>query len=175
MVLLEPAAMMVLLMSALIVILVDVRVAPCGFPVRLACAREINVVAPVLEIFPAGPFSIKRVVFPLRGDSVRLLVLTSQVAGMVPVAVIVAWVAACTVVIEAALATKPALKPMARSRERDFFTAMLGEGATAARLRVSRLFIKTMQVNNSKGLIFHSWLATCIPARARRPCLPQME
>jgi hypothetical protein len=77
---------------------------------------------------------------------------TLQASGTAPVAVIVAWVAACTAVIEAVLATKPALKPMARSRERDFFTAMPGEGAIAARLRVSRLFIKTMRVNNSKGL-----------------------
>jgi hypothetical protein len=76
----------------------------------------------------------------------------------VPVAVIVPWVAACTEDIAEALTTKPALKPMARSRERDFFKAMLGEGAIAARLRVSRLFIKTMRVNNSKGLTF-SFLA----------------
>lgn len=98
--------------------------------------------------------------------------LTLQALAIIPVAVIVALVAACTAGIEAVLATKPALKPMARSRERDFFTAMLGEGAIAARLRVSRLFIKTMLVNNSKGLVLSLLAGDLHPSKSPQTLSP---
>ena len=76
--------------------------------------------------------------------------LTLHTTGAVAVAVIVPLVASMNGDTVAVLAIKPALKSMTRRREKEFFTAMLGEGTAAARSRLNRHFMGARQVIGRK-------------------------